>query len=213
MSDSRELIKDRSMANADPALVGSEVRNGDATQMGANRADAEHAGVQVLIEIDRLGGIQETASRLGLLFFDLLLGESSDKNRLSVPHDLHDLPGRKAGNIDLEVAVSIVSLPSREKSNDRKRSQSGEGNESPNGECVDHVDLGPLDIGLSVCLVVHSVFLEPVVDADLQIEMILEIARSGRGHEEFGGFVNLMGSSQFLVQSIFVLLKDPESFE
>ena len=93
LSDSAELVVDGTVTEADPALVGTQVGHGDATQMRADGRAADNAGVagvgngglRLLIELS--GGWQ------GVGLVDLGLGQTTDENQITVPGGLEDFTG------------------------------------------------------------------------------------------------------------------------
>ena len=111
LTDSTELVVDGTVAQAHPALVGADVRSGDAAQVSANGGDDEHlGGASVGKNVDIL--LVEMASlgeRVGLS--DLAESEAADEDELTVPGGLHDLARRQLTDVDLLVGVSDVPGP------------------------------------------------------------------------------------------------------
>lgn len=78
------------MANADPAGVGSHVRNRDAAQVSADSTADQHVGVVVWQETDGRLLVRKLGWINSVTFSLLFLGESSDEHWSSVPDDLED---------------------------------------------------------------------------------------------------------------------------
>lgn len=194
------------MADADVSVIGTEIWNGDASQVSADGGGDDDErfsglvqnGLRILIES---GGIRE---RVFLL--DLILSKSSDEYWDTVPDDLHDFGGWELSNIDFHVGISIVSLPSIESSDDSESIDSGEGQETSIIDGSQGIDLSSLDIGFM--FVVDSVFIEPVINVNLEVKMVTEVSWSSRGSEKLWFLINLMGSRELFVNSGIVLAQD-----
>lgn len=194
------------MADADVSVIGTEIWNGDASQVSADGGGDDDErfsglvqnGLRILIES---GGIRE---RVFLL--DLILSKSSDEDWDTVPDDLHDFGGWELSNIDFHVGISIVSLPSIESSDDSESIDSGEGQETSIIDGSQGIDLSSLDIGFM--FVVDSVFIEPVINVNLEVKMVTEVSWSSRGSEKLWFLINLMGSRELFVNSGIVLAQD-----
>lgn len=91
LSDSAELVVDGTVAQADPALVGTQVGHGNATQMRADSRGANNArvtgirdgGLGLLVELRGCGQ--------GIGLVDLGLGQTTHENEITVPGGLEDL--------------------------------------------------------------------------------------------------------------------------
>lgn len=194
------------MADADVSVIGTEIWNGDASQVSADGGGDDDErfsglvqnGLRILIES---GGIRE---RVFLL--NLILSKSSDEDWDTVPDDLHDFGGWELSNIDFHVGISIVSLPSIESSDDSESIDSGEGQETSIIDGSQGIDLSSLDIGFM--FVVDSVFIEPVINVNLEVKMVTEVSWSSRGSEKLWFLINLMGSRELFVNSGIVLAQD-----
>lgn len=134
------------------------------------------------------------------------MSESSDENWDTIPDDLHDFSWWELSNIDFHISISIVSLPSVKSSNNSESIDSSEGQETSIVDSSQSIDLSSLDFGF--VLVVDSVFIEPVINIDLEVKMVTEISWSGRSSEKLWFFINLMGSRELLVNSSAVLAQD-----
>jgi len=204
LSDSTKLIIDTSVANANPSLVVTEVRNRNATQVSANGRADQHLRVLVVIEEDSFVFIEQCLFRQSMLLFDFLVSETSDEDRLSVPHNLNDFARRQGTDVNLKISVAIVSLPaghSVDYSESEQTSQRGHG--SP-AKSIKQIDLGSTNI--NVLFVVHAIFIKPVVDIHLEIDVVAEIARSGRSCEELGSRGNLVSAIQLLLDALLIIV-------
>ena len=119
-----------------------------------------------------------------LIFFlvDLGSGESSDENGSSIPDDLKDFSGRNFRNINFEISISVIPSPSIESAYDSEGVESAHISHTCVEEGTEHVYLGSSDIGL--VLVMDSVFIEPIVDVSLEVDMITEVSWPGGSHKE-----------------------------
>jgi len=109
LSDSSELIIDRSVAKANPSLVGSKIWHWDASQMGANGRAHKNLRVSGVGKGgDRLF-IQKSGVWKGVGVLHLGHGESSNEDDFSVPGGLEHLSWWKLRDIELLIGVSDVS--------------------------------------------------------------------------------------------------------
>ena len=112
LSDSSELVIDRSVTKANPSLVGSKIWHWDATQMSANGRAHQDLGVTGIGKSGHGLFIQKGGvwKRVGVL--DLSHGKSSNEDDLTVPGGLKNLSWWKLRDIELLVGVSDVSSSS-----------------------------------------------------------------------------------------------------
>ena len=157
LTNTAELIVDGTMAQADPALVGTEVGHGNATKMGANGRAAHNLGVTgvgdsclgFLVELGRGG------ESVGLV--DFRLRETTDEDQITVPGGLENLTRGQLRDVELLVGVTHVSV-----SSDHLVVEHGdEGLDTKNvvteDEALDHVHLGATDIVVTVLFVPNSI--------------------------------------------------------
>jgi hypothetical protein len=171
------------VADADPAIIGSEVGDGDAAEMGTDGRAHQDLGVSGVVEADLADLVEKGgAGVLVLLLVDLLVGEPADEDGCAVPDDLEDLSGRNCGDINLKIGVPVVAGPAVESPDHSHRVQPTEVGHRGVIDCAQHIDLGAPDVGL--VLVMDSVLIEPVVDVSLEVDVVSEVAGAGRGHEE-----------------------------
>lgn len=178
LSDSAEFVVYGSVAQANPSLVSTDVWHGNATQMGANGRAHQHLGTDVGGQRDHRSFIQERGWRSRVTLFDFAQRESSDENNLSVPGGLKHLTWWKLANIEFLIGVSDISssvyhlVVHGQEYNLQPNHVRGE------DEPLQHVQLGSSDFVVSVGLVPHSVFVEPVVDLGFGVERIAEVGWS-----------------------------------
>jgi len=208
LSDSTELVIDGTVAKAHPALVGTDIGSGNATKMGANSGGDVDLGVTAVVQLGERLLIQ--SSRLGqsIRLRHLGLGQSSDEDELTVPGGLHNFTGRKFADIDFLVSISDVTS-----SSDHLVVDDGEdGLESKNvagqDETLQHVDLGSLDLVVSVFLVPQSVLIEPVIGLRLGVEGIAEVGRTRRSDPVRGPVSGENVVSKLLRFTVVVLLQN-----
>jgi len=85
LTDSTELVVDGTVTKADPALVGTEIGNGNATKMGAN-GRAAHDGRVTGIRDSSLGLLIElSGSGKGVSSIDLGFGQTTNEDEVTVP--------------------------------------------------------------------------------------------------------------------------------
>jgi hypothetical protein len=210
LTDAAELIVDGTVAEADPALVGTEVGHGNAAQVGANGRAAEDGGVTGIrggglgILVEEGGGGQ----RIGEV--DLGLGEATHEDHLSVPGGLEHLTWGQLRDVELLVGVTDVASTSNHlvvnNSDDRLQAKYVRGD----NEALEHVGLGALDLVVSVIFVPESVLVEPVVELGLGVERIAEVGGTGRGHPEHVAVRAEQVVGKLLVLALVVLLHDAE---
>ena len=183
MTDSAQLVVDRAVANAHPTVVGAQIGDRDASQVSADCRAHQDLSVSCRVEADLADLIQK--SRFGVFVFFLVdfgRSQSSDENGSSVPDDLENFSWGDFRNINLEVGISVIPGPSIEPADDSEGVESAHIGHTSVEEGAEHVYLGSSDVGL--VLVVDSVFVEPVVDVGLEVDMVTEISGPSGSHEE-----------------------------
>lgn len=88
LSNSAEFVVNRTMANADPSVVGSEVGDWNATQMGANCRADEHLSTSCLVQANLTDLVEHGCIGEFVFFLNFLGGESPNEDGCSVPNDL-----------------------------------------------------------------------------------------------------------------------------
>jgi hypothetical protein len=209
LSHSPVLVVHRAVANAHPPVVGSQVGNGNTAQMGADCRAHQHACVSGLGQQHLFSLVDDGIGReLVVLLVNLGSGQSSDENRGTVPDNLEHFSGREVGDVDFHVGVPVVPLPSVEPADDTDGVEPGEVHEGSVINGTESIDLGPSNF--SLVLVVDSVFIEPVVDGGLEVDMVSEIAWSGRCYKELCFIWDAVGAIQLDVGSSIVLVDESE---
>jgi hypothetical protein len=130
LSDSSELIVDRTVANADPTVISTQIRNGDATQMCADSRAHQKLGGTSIGQDDFFTFIQDCINGVFVFLLDFTVGKSSNEDGLTVPDNLHNFTGRKFRDVHLHVSIFIVSLPTVESSDNSDSVASSEGEET-----------------------------------------------------------------------------------
>ena len=111
LSHTPELIVDGTVTQAHPALVGSDVRSGDAAQVSANCRDDEYLrGTGVRQDVDVLL-IEMAGLGQSVRLSDLAESQTTHEDKLTVPRGLHNFAGRQLTNVDLLVRVSDIARP------------------------------------------------------------------------------------------------------
>ena len=110
LTDTAEFIVHRSVTEANPALVGTQVWDRDATEMGADGGDGHNGGVSSIRDLElgffiKLSGLGEVPG-----LSDFGVGESSYENELTVPRGLDDFARGQISDIDFLVGISNVSV-------------------------------------------------------------------------------------------------------
>jgi hypothetical protein len=98
------------VTKANPALVGSQIWDRDATEMGADGGDGHDGGVTGIRDFELRFLIKLGSLGKGPGLGDLRCGKSSDENELTVPRSLDDFTGREISDINFLVGVSDVSV-------------------------------------------------------------------------------------------------------
>jgi hypothetical protein len=175
LTNATELIIDGTVTEADPSLVGTEVRHGNAAQMSANSRAAENGRVSGI----RNGGlallIKKGGSGEGVGEVDFGLGKATHKDHFSVPGSLEDLSWGKLRDIELLVGITNVTstgdhLVVDDSDNGLDTEEVGADNES-----LHHIGLGTLNFVVSVLFVPESVLVEPVIVLGLGIKRVAEV--------------------------------------
>ena len=157
LTDTAELVVDGTVAQADPALVGTEIGHGDAAQVSADSRAAHDGGVAgvrdgglgLLIELG--GGGQ------GVGLIDLRLGETTDEDQVTVPGGLEHLTWGQLRDVELLVGITDVSV-----TGDHLVVQNGDESFDTEdvvskNETLDHVHLCATDLIITVLLIPDSV--------------------------------------------------------
>lgn len=127
LSDSAELVVHWTVANADPSVVGSQIWNWDATQMGADCWAHQHLSISCGAQHDLAWFVQNGLSWVLVVFLvDFLSSKSSDEDWSAVPDNLENLSRRETGNVDFHVGIPVVSSPAVEPADDSDCVESGE---------------------------------------------------------------------------------------
>jgi hypothetical protein len=210
LSDSSELVVHRTMAQANPSLVSSQVRHRDATQMGADGRAHQDAGVTGIGERGNWSLIEEGGIRKGASLLNLRCCQSSNENKFSVPRGLQDLTRGQLW--DIEFLVRISDVPG---SSDHLMIKTGDNclhseHIGWNNETLEHVDLSSLDFVVLVLLVPQSVLIEPVINLGLGVDGISEVGWSRGSNPELRFFSAEHIIDQLLVLSLVVFLDNTE---
>jgi len=208
LTDSSELVIHRTVTQANPSLVGSEIRHWDASQVSANGRAAENrrvtgignGGLGLLI---KLGGGWKS---IGLV--NLGLGETSNEDELSIPRSLEYLTWWELRNIKLLVSVTNVPASSDHLSVDNGDQSLDSKAVVSKDETLNHVHLSTADFVVTVLLIPDSVLVEPVVGLGLNIERVTEVGWAGRGHPESVPVLQSEAVDELLVLSLIVILHD-----
>lgn len=170
------------MTNADPSVVGSEVGDRNATQMGADCRADENLCTSCLIQANLTDFIEQGRSGELIFILNLLGSKSSNEDGCSVPDDLQYFSRWDFGDIDFKIGISIISCPSIESADDSDDVESCQVGHGSVVDCAQHVDLSPSDIGL--VLIVDSIFIEPVIESGFEVDVISEVSGSCGGDKE-----------------------------
>jgi len=210
LSNTAEFIINRSVTKANPALVSTQIWDRDATEMGADSGDGHNGGVTGIRDLELGFLIELSGLGKGPSLGNLRVGESSDKNELTVPRSLDDFTGRQISDIDFLVGISDVSVGGEHLSVHAGQDSLDSENVRGDNETLSHVDLGTSDLVISVFFVPGSVLIEPVIDLSLDIKWVTEVGGSGRGNPVH---VTVSGQdvvSQLLASSFVVFLDNTE---
>ena len=109
LSNSTELIVDGTVTEANPTLVGTEIWNWNATEMGANSRAHKNLGVTGIGKSGNGFFIEEGSGWQTVGFLDFRDGKSSDENKFTIPGGLENLTGWELRDIKLLVGVSDIS--------------------------------------------------------------------------------------------------------
>jgi hypothetical protein len=182
LSDSTELVINWTVANANISIIVAQIWNGNATQMGADGWAYQDGGFTGWSEDDFRALVKNGFNWVIIFLLDLFGSKSSDEDRGTVPDNLDDFGRWQFRDIDLHVGVPVVSGPSGESSNGGDAIESGKVEHTGIVDCTEGVQLGSSDFGL--VFVMDSVFVEPVVDGGLEIDVITEVSRTSRCDKE-----------------------------
>mmetsp|Transcript_6747 Transcript_6747/g.9225 ORF Transcript_6747/g.9225 Transcript_6747/m.9225 type:complete len:211 (+) Transcript_6747:163-795(+) len=186
LAHSAELVVDGTVAQADPALVGTEVGHGDAAQVSANGRAAQDRGVTGVRD-SRLGlFIELGGGGEGVGLVDLGLGESSHEDEVTVPGGLKTFTGGQLRDVELLVGITHVSVAGDHLVVDHSDEGLDTEDVVAEDETLDHVDLGAANLIVAVLLIPDSVLVEPVVGLGLGVERVAEVAGAGGGNPVHG---------------------------
>ena len=131
-----------------PSFVGSEIWNGDASEMCADSWDDNDLGVTSIGKNGFSASVKKSVLRIFILFLDLVSSDSSNEDRSTIPNKLHAFTRGKSTNINFRVSISFVSLPSIKTANNTHSIESSEGEQTTVVDSVQCVDLSTTDISL-----------------------------------------------------------------
>ena len=211
LSDSTELVVDRSVAKANPSLVGTEIWHWNASQMGANGRANQDLGVSGVGKGGHGLLIEEGGGWESVGFFNLGHGESSDEDDLSVPGGLKHLTWWELSDVELLVGVSDVSGSGDHLVVDDTDDGLDTNDIGGEDEALEHVDLSSLDLIVSILLVPESVLVEPVISLGLGVKGVSEVGWSGGGNPVSWSLGTEEVVNKLLVLSIVVFLNDSET--
>lgn len=177
LTHSSEFVVDRAVANADPAVVSAEVRNGHAAEMSADCRADQHLSVSSGVEANLADLIKHSGFWQGILLLHFLRSKPSNEDWRSIPYDLQYLSWWNFRDIHLKIGVAVISGPSVEPADDGDCVEPCEVGHSGVVDGTQHVDLGAADVGF--VLVVHPVFIEPVVKGGLEVDVVSEVSGTG----------------------------------
>jgi len=210
LSHAAEFIVHGTVAEADPALVGAQVRHGNAAQVSADSRAAEDGRVSGGGNGGLGGLINESGVGKGVSEIDLTLSQTTDEDHLTVPGSLGDLTWGQLRDIKLLVGVTDVTITANGLVvNHGDESLDAEDVIAEN-ETLEHVDLRTSNFVITVLLVPRSVLIEPVVGLGLNVKRIAEVGGTGRGDPEHLaiGLEQVIG--KLLVLSVVVILHNTE---
>lgn len=82
------------MANADPAVIGAQIGNGNASQVSANSRAHQHLSVACSAEDHLFSFVQNSLHGVIILLVHLTLGQPSNEDGGTIPDDLKNLSRR-----------------------------------------------------------------------------------------------------------------------
>lgn len=156
LTDTTELVVHRSVTKANPSLVGSEIGNGDATEMSANGRAAQNGGVTGIGDGGHGLLIELSGGGEGVGLVNLRLGKTTDKDHLSVPGGLEDFTRGELRNIEFLVGISDVPVTGNHLMVDDSEDSLDTENVGGDNESLEHVSLGSLDFVVTVLFVPES---------------------------------------------------------
>ena len=131
-----------------PSFVGSEIWNGDTSEMCADSWDDNDLGVTSIRKNCLSVRVKKSVLRIFILFLDFVGSDSSNEDRSTIPNELHAFTRGKGTNINFRVSISFVSLPSIKTANHTHSIESSEGEQTTVVDSVQCVDLSTTDISL-----------------------------------------------------------------
>ena len=175
LSHSAELVVDGTVAQADPALVGTQVGHGNAAQMRADSRGANNArvagvrdgGLGLLVELRGCG------KSIGLV--DLRLGQTTHENQITVPGGLEDLTRGQLRDIKLLVGITNISVTGDHLIVEHGDEGLNAEDVVTKNESLHHVELSTADLIVTILLIPHSVLIEPVINLGFGIKRISEV--------------------------------------
>lgn len=166
------------MANAHPPVVGTQIRDRHTSQVSAHSRTHQHLCTSSRVQAHFADLVEQGGLGVLIVLLITLLGcQSSDEDWSTVPDDLKDLSRGDFGDVDFEISVSIVPGPSVESADDCDGIETCEVGDGGIVDCAEHVDLRASNIGF--VFVVDPVFIKPVIDGGLEVDVVSEVAGSG----------------------------------
>lgn len=210
LSDSTEFIINRSVTQANPSLVCSEIWYWNTSQVSANSWAHKNARVSCIWKSNNWLFIEKSGIWESISFPDLRDSKSSNKDELSIPSSLKNLTRWQLRDVELLVWVSDISSSCNhlvvDNSNDCLDSKNVWGKH----ESLKHIDLSSLDLIISILLVPESVLIEPVIGLSFSVKWIAEIWRSWWSNPISWSLSAKEIIDKFFILSLIVLLNNSE---
>ena len=210
LTHTTELVVHGTVAKAHPALIGTQVGHGNATQVSANSRAAQNGrvtgigngGLRLLI---KLGSGGQVVSEV-----DLRLSETTHKDHLTVPGSLKHFTWGQFRNVELLVSVTNVTSSGNHLVIDDSEDSLDAENIRRHDEALEHIDLSTLDFVIFVLLIPEAILIEPIVNLGLGIKRVAEVGRTRRGNPVHVTVSAQKVVCQLLVLAVIVLLHDTE---
>merc|ERR1712159_177043 len=171
--------------------------------MSADSRAHQDLGVTGIGQDDFLTLVDEGISGVFVFLLDFSSSQSSDENGGTVPDNLHNLTRGKVTDFHLHISILIVSLPSIQSADEAHDEKSGQADETSVVNGTDHIKLSSSHV--MITFIVGSVFFEPVVKVDLEVNMVTKVSWSGGSIEVNGLFGDKMTLVGFDIGSFIVL--------
>jgi len=175
LANTSEFIVNRSVTEANPSFVSSQIWNWDTAKMSAYSGNGHNRGVSSIRDLELRFFVK--LSSLGKCpgLRDLGNRKTTHKNELTIPRSLDNFTWGEVTDINFLVGITDVAITGEHLVINASEDGFDTQNVRADDESLKHVTLGTFNIIVTVLFVPKSVLVEPVVYFGLHIKWISKV--------------------------------------